>query len=108
MRNKILLILLIISVFVLGVLSVRAWDHYKVTERIKVETAKIQEASRERQLQREVDALKAAEQERAASEAAERKRLDEVCQSMEETYSKLTPFQKTITEEPNCRLQQVQ
>ena len=108
MRNKILLGLLIIGVFILGILSVRAWDHYKVTERIKVEATKIQEASRERQLEREVEALKAAEQERAESEAAERKRLDEVCASMEETYSKLTPFQKSITEEPNCRLQQVQ
>jgi biopolymer transport protein ExbB/TolQ len=108
MRNKILLSLLIVSVFVLGVLSVRAWDHYQITDRVKAEAVKIQEASRERQLEREVEALKAAEQERAAAEAAERKRLDEVCQSMEETYSKLTPFQKTITEEPNCRLEQVQ
>lgn len=101
MRNKILFTLLIIGVFALGVVSVRAWDHYQVSERIATEYREAEARSQARKLQEQ-------EQARATAEAAEKQRLAEVCESMEKTYEKLTPFQKTITEEPNCKLDQVE
>lgn len=101
MRNKILFTVLLIGVFALGVVSVRAWDHYQVSERIATEYREAEARVQAKNLQEQ-------EQARAAAEAAEKQRLAEVCQSMTKTYEKLTPYQKTITEKPDCNLEQVE
>jgi 3-hydroxyacyl-CoA dehydrogenase len=101
MKNKILMGLLIVSVFALGVLSVRAWDHYKVSARVQAEVQNIQR-------EREVQEQQKAEAIRAQAEAEEKSRIEKACKSITETYNKLTPYQKTITEKPECNLEQVE
>ncbi len=72
MRNKILMVVMLVGVFALGVLSVRAWDHYKVTEQVKAHYAQVQQEATIRYQQKQ-------EAERAAAEAAEKTRLHDVC-----------------------------
>ena len=101
MRNKILFILLLLIAFSLGVLSVRAYDDYQSHKAAENAAAAQREADREAAAQK-------LEEQRAAEEAAEKQHLQEVCQSLTDNWNKLTPFQKTQTEEPNCDLKQVE
>ena len=101
MRNKILIVLAVIAVFSLGVLSVRAWDKYKVEQRIKAQYVQMEQA-------RQVEQQKQAEVKRAKAEASEKKKLQETCKSLEAVYEKLTPFQKTQVTKPDCTLKQLQ
>lgn len=92
MRNKVLLILLLVGVFALGVVSVKAWDHYQVTERVKAEYSQQQKAAETRRIQK-------AEADRAASEQSEKTRLHDVC---------VKNAVKARTDVKACDIQQVQ
>jgi hypothetical protein len=72
MHKKILLALLIVGVFALGVVSVRAWDHYQVSQRVHAAVVQAQHDA-------EVRAQQRAEADRAAKEASEKTRLHDVC-----------------------------
>lgn len=97
-RNKILFVLSLVLVFTLGVLSVRAWDHYKVSEHIRVQA---QEARQQLE-------VRAAEQKRQAELRAEQEKVQKACQSLVDTYDGLTPSQQAKTTKPDCNLEPVQ
>lgn len=97
MRNKILFILLLAGAFVVGGMSVIAYQDYQ--ERSAAEYAvKVQEQKR----------LDDAEAARAAAEAAEKARLAKECQDGLTAYNKLSTSQQKLTEKPVCDLQQIQ
>lgn len=92
MRNKVLLGLLFVGVFALGVLSVRAWDHYKVTERVKAEYSQYQQEKQAQEQQR-------AEEARAKLEADEKQKLHDAC---------VANAQKARTSVATCNIEQVE
>ena len=92
MRNKILFVLALVLVFSLGVLSVRAWDHYRVAERARAFAA---QAERDGDLRRQQEAEAA----RQSAEAAEKQRLHDVC---------VSNATKAKTPVAACNIQQVQ
>jgi len=101
MREKIIVGIALVAVFVLGILSVRAWDHYRVSERVKTQYVQYQK-------EQEAQLKQRAEQKRQAVERAEKQRLQEECQAGVKAYEALTPAQRTGKTKPVCNLQQVQ
>jgi predicted negative regulator of RcsB-dependent stress response len=101
MRNKIIVGIALIVVFVLGALSVRAWDHYEVEQRVRTEYTQYQERQK-------AEAIKSAEAKRQAVEAAEKARLQEECQAGVAAYEALTTTQKAGKTKPVCNLEQVE
>ena len=101
MKNKALFSILVAGAFVFGGATVIAYEEYR--EQQAVESRRI-EAEQDDKRQ----AIAEAEAKRVAAVEAEKKRLAYLCQSLRTTYSKLTPYQKTITEEPICDLEQVE
>jgi len=101
MRNKIIVGIALIVVFVLGILSVRAWDRYEVSQRVQSQYA-------EYQREQETKAVQRAEQKRQQVEAAEKQRLIDECQDGVKAFDALTPAQRTGKSRPVCNLQQVQ
>lgn len=101
MRNKILFALLLIAVFALGVLSVRAWDKYEVEQRVKAEITRQEEQAR-------ANAAARLEEQRKQAEAAEKERLAKECAEGLAAYNKLSPAQQRAAAKPECDLEQVQ
>lgn len=101
MKNKVLLALLLVLVFTLGILSVRAYDKYQVQERIKAQAALIEQRAKE-------DSAKQAEATRAALEAQNKADLLKSCQAGLKAYNSLTAAQQAKIAKPDCSLEQVQ
>lgn len=104
MLNKILFVLLVLTLPVVGVLAIREYDEYKqqiqpapaveVQDTISREefVANLQEAAAE--VDKEASLIFELE--------AEKQRLLEYCESLNGIYDKLTPFQKTLTTRLEC------
>lgn len=92
MRNKILFLVTLLVAFTLGVLSVRAWQHWRVTERVKAEYSQYQH-------NQAVERQQKAEASREAAEEAEKIRLHDVC---------VANAVKAKTAVANCNIKQVQ
>lgn len=101
MRNRIIVGIALIVVFVLGILSVRAWDRYEVSQRVQSQYA-------EYQREQDTKAAQRAEQKRSAVEQAEKERLKQECTAGQKAYDLLAPSQKAGKSRPVCNLQQVQ
>lgn len=97
MRNKILFILLLAAAFVVGGLTVVAYQDYQTRSAAEYQ-AKVQEQQR----------IDQAEKTRAAAEAAEKQRLATECKDGLAAYNKLTVTQQKTTQKPVCDLQQVE
>lgn len=101
MRNKIIVGIALVVVFVLGVLSVKAWDRYAVSQQIKTQYVQYEERQK-------AEAAQKAEAKRQAVEDAEKAHLKEECLAGLKAYNALTPSQQVGKEKPVCDLQQVQ
>lgn len=97
MRNKVLFTLLVIAVFILGILSVRAWDRYKVEQQARDFAAEVQRSTE--QMQREQ-----AIRDQQARDAQERERLKLECEAGVLAYENLSASQQARTERPVCDL----
>lgn len=101
MRNKILFVLLLVIVFTLGILSVRAYDKYKVDVLVKQQAAQIEQKAKD-EYNKQQETL------RQQAEAKAKAKLQESCQAGLKAYNALTPAQQAKTTKPVCDLQQVQ
>jgi len=101
MKNKILFVLLLSLVFVLGILSVRAWDKYKIEEQARMFSAEVQRAADD-------ERAKQAEIERSNAESAEKARLQAECEAGITAYETLSPSQQSKIDKPVCSLEQVE
>lgn len=97
MRNKVLFAILILAVFVLGILSVRAWDEYKVEQRARDLASEVQRASDQARVEQE-------QRDQMARDAIERDRLKLECEAGVLAYENLSMSQKEKTERPVCNV----
>ena len=98
MKSKLRFALLLIGVFTLGVLSVRAWDKYKVEERIRVQAAQIESDAR----------AKADEMARAEAEAQSKAKFAKECEAGQVAFDALSTSEQKKLERPVCDLDQVE
>ena len=98
MKSKILFGLLLVAVFSLGVLSVRAWDKYQVEERIRVEAQRIDAEARAR----------AAELARQEAEARSKEQFAKECKAGQDAWDALLDSEKELIARPNCDVEQVE
>lgn len=97
MKNRVLLGILVASMFVLGILSVRAWDKYRVEERARSLSAEVQKAS-------EREAYEQSVREQQERDRVEREQLLLECQAGVLAYESLSESQQLRTEKPDCTL----
>ena len=91
MKNKILLVLLLVAVFGLGILSVKAHDRYQAQERARAEAVQLEVQERER-----------AEAEKAETEKRTLEQLGADCMNGQKAYDLLSKTMREGIVRPEC------
>lgn len=98
MKGKILFALLLIGVFALGILSVRAWDKYQIQERVRIEAQKIEADAR----------AQAAEMARQDAEKRSKEQFAKECKAGQDAWDALTLSEQKKMDRPVCEFEQVE
>lgn len=91
MKNKILFVILLLAVFALGILSVKAHDRYQAQERARVEAVQLEVQQRER-----------AEAEKAEAEKRVLEQVTTDCLNGQKAYDLLSKSLREGIARPEC------
>ena len=103
MKNRTLVIVMVVLAVLVGVLAIRSYDQKKNdTQAVEVQ------ATVEQPDTSLAEASQKAAEEAGAAVRVEAEKLQAKCLELKDIYNKMTPYQKTLAEEPVCDIAQVQ